>query len=52
MFVHDTRGEMRVINMSDFRDEAHSSSWDHAGFVRLIMQCILIKRLNFWFIRN
>ncbi|KAJ8753254.1 hypothetical protein K2173_017870 [Erythroxylum novogranatense] len=25
---------MRVLNMSDFRDEAHSNSWDHVGFVR------------------
>ncbi|XP_075509799.1 putative clathrin assembly protein At2g25430 [Primulina tabacum] len=24
----------RVLNLSDFRDEAHSSSWDHSGFVR------------------
>ncbi|KAL8497926.1 hypothetical protein ACS0TY_021321 [Phlomoides rotata] len=24
----------RVLNMSDFRDDAHSSSWDHSGFVR------------------
>lgn len=33
--VHATRSGMRVFNMSDFRDEAHSSSWDHAGFVRV-----------------
>ncbi|KAJ1443909.1 Phosphoinositide-binding clathrin adaptor, domain 2 [Sesbania bispinosa] len=33
--MHATRGGMRVLNMSDFRDEAHSNSWDHAGFVRL-----------------
>lgn len=32
--VHATRGGIRVLNMSDFRDEAHSNSWDHAGFVR------------------
>ncbi|CAH8335793.1 unnamed protein product [Eruca vesicaria subsp. sativa] len=24
----------RMLNMSDFRDEAHSSSWDHSAFVR------------------
>ncbi|KAK7264902.1 hypothetical protein RJT34_32515 [Clitoria ternatea] len=30
-----TRRGARILNMSDFRDEAHSSSWDHAGFVRL-----------------
>ncbi|KAF7806410.1 putative clathrin assembly protein [Senna tora] len=33
--VHFTRRGMRILNMSDFRDEAHSNSWDHAGFVRL-----------------
>ncbi|CAL0307113.1 unnamed protein product [Lupinus luteus] len=34
-FVHSTRRGMRILNISDFRDEAHSNSWDHAGFVRL-----------------
>lgn len=29
-----TRNGIRVLNMSDFRDEAHSNSWDHTGFVR------------------
>ncbi|CAM8950056.1 hypothetical protein QQ045_018117 [Rhodiola kirilowii] len=29
-----TRKGTRVLNMSDFRDEAHSSSWDHSAFVR------------------
>lgn len=33
--VFATRRGMRVLNMSDFRDEAHSNSWDHASFVRL-----------------
>lgn len=33
--VYSTRRGMRILNMSDFRDEAHSHSWDHAGFVRL-----------------
>lgn len=33
--VHATRGGMRVLNMNDFRDEAHSNSWDHACFVRV-----------------
>ena len=33
--VYATRRGMRVLNMADFRDEAHSNSWDHAGFVRL-----------------
>ncbi|KAE8718936.1 putative clathrin assembly protein [Hibiscus syriacus] len=32
--VFASRRGMRVLNMSDFRDEAHSNSWDHAGFVR------------------
>ncbi|KAG8639307.1 hypothetical protein MANES_14G114700v8 [Manihot esculenta] len=32
--VYATRRGMRVLNMSDFRDEAHSHSWDHAAFVR------------------
>ncbi|XWS17123.1 hypothetical protein CRYUN_Cryun33cG0041400 [Craigia yunnanensis] len=32
--LYATRGGMRILNMSDFRDEAHSNSWDHAGFVR------------------
>ncbi|KAI4339743.1 hypothetical protein MLD38_024652 [Melastoma candidum] len=29
-----TRRGVRLLNMSDFRDEAHSSSWDHSAFVR------------------
>ncbi|KAI4335694.1 hypothetical protein L6164_014317 [Bauhinia variegata] len=33
--LNATRRGMRILNMSDFRDEAHSNSWDHAGFVRL-----------------
>ncbi|KAK6236175.1 hypothetical protein SCA6_011512 [Theobroma cacao] len=32
--VYATRRGMRILNLSDFRDEAHSNSWDHAGFVR------------------
>jgi hypothetical protein len=32
--AYATRRGMRVLNMSDFRDEAHSNSWDHSGFVR------------------
>ncbi|KAK7330082.1 hypothetical protein VNO77_24268 [Canavalia gladiata] len=32
--VYATRRGMRILNMSDFRDESHSSSWDHASFVR------------------
>lgn len=33
--VYATRRGMRVLNMSDFRDEAHSNSWEHSSFVRL-----------------
>ncbi|KAF4346053.1 hypothetical protein G4B88_000571, partial [Cannabis sativa] len=29
-----TRRGTRLLNLSDFRDEAHSSSWDHSAFVR------------------
>lgn len=29
-----SRKGARVLNMSDFRDEAHSYSWDHVGFVK------------------
>ncbi|KAK6151734.1 hypothetical protein DH2020_014369 [Rehmannia glutinosa] len=29
-----SRKGTRILNMSDFRDEAHSNSWDHSGFVR------------------
>lgn len=32
--VYGTRRGMRVLNMSDFRDEAHSNSWDYSSFVR------------------
>ncbi|KAM5547956.1 putative clathrin assembly protein [Rosa sericea] len=32
--VHAARRGMRVLNVAEFRDEAHSNSWDHAGFVR------------------
>ncbi|XP_062078104.1 putative clathrin assembly protein At2g25430 [Humulus lupulus] len=33
--VFASRRGMRILNMADFRDEAHSNSWDHASFVRL-----------------
>ncbi|KAK2645885.1 hypothetical protein Ddye_021080 [Dipteronia dyeriana] len=33
--AYAARRGMRVLNMSDFRDEAHSNSWDHGGFVRV-----------------
>lgn len=32
--MYASRKGTRVLNMSDFRDEAHSYSWDHAGFVK------------------
>ncbi|OIW19549.1 hypothetical protein TanjilG_07004 [Lupinus angustifolius] len=33
--VYSTRIGRRILNVSDFRDEAHSNSWDLACFVRL-----------------
>ncbi|KAH6804751.1 epsin N-terminal homology domain-containing protein / clathrin assembly protein-like protein [Perilla frutescens var. frutescens] len=32
--MYATRRGTRLLNMSDFRDEAHSNSWDHSAFVR------------------
>ncbi|CAN1853750.1 Putative clathrin assembly protein At2g25430 [Linum perenne] len=32
--LYATRRGARLLNMSDFKDEAHSSSWDHSAFVR------------------
>ncbi|KAL7121765.1 hypothetical protein ACP275_01G003800 [Erythranthe tilingii] len=32
--MHATRRGTRLLNLSDFRDEAHSNSWDHSAFVR------------------
>lgn len=32
--LHATRKGMRVLNMADFKDEAHSNSLDHAAFVK------------------
>ncbi|KAK7351381.1 hypothetical protein VNO77_10789 [Canavalia gladiata] len=32
--LYATRRGTRLLNMSDFRDEAHSGSWDHSAFVR------------------
>ncbi|KAL3646038.1 hypothetical protein CASFOL_011218 [Castilleja foliolosa] len=32
--MYATRRGTRLLNLSDFRDEAHSSSWDHSAFVR------------------
>ncbi|XP_010241546.1 PREDICTED: probable clathrin assembly protein At4g32285 [Nelumbo nucifera] len=32
--LYATRKGTRLLNMSDFRDEAHSNSWDHSAFVQ------------------
>ncbi|WOL14895.1 hypothetical protein Cni_G23676 [Canna indica] len=32
--LYATRRGTRLLNMADFRDEAHSNSWDHSAFVR------------------
>ncbi|KAL2928214.1 hypothetical protein RDABS01_019565 [Bienertia sinuspersici] len=32
--LYATRRGTRLLNMSDFRDEAHSNSWDHSAYVR------------------
>ncbi|KAL5729644.1 hypothetical protein ACHQM5_002567 [Ranunculus cassubicifolius] len=32
--LYATRRGTRLLNLSDFRDEAHSNSWDHSAFVR------------------
>ncbi|GMJ15858.1 Epsin-like clathrin adaptor [Hibiscus trionum] len=32
--LYATRKGTRLLNLSDFRDEAHSNSWDHSAFVR------------------
>ena len=32
--MYATRRGTRLLKLSDFRDEAHSSSWDHSAFVR------------------
>ncbi|KAK9148810.1 hypothetical protein Scep_007567 [Stephania cephalantha] len=30
--VYASRRGTRLLNMSDFRDDAHSNSWDHSAF--------------------
>ncbi|KAL0905647.1 hypothetical protein M5K25_024083 [Dendrobium thyrsiflorum] len=49
--LYATRRGTRLLNMSDFRDEAHSSSWDHSAFVRTYalyldqrLECIIYDR--------
>ncbi|GJR85775.1 putative clathrin assembly protein [Tanacetum coccineum] len=32
--MYATRKGTRLLNLADFRDEAHSNSWDHSTFVR------------------
>ncbi|KAL3838587.1 hypothetical protein ACJIZ3_023178 [Penstemon smallii] len=32
--MYATRRGTRLLNLSDFRDDAHSNSWDHSAFVR------------------
>lgn len=32
--MYASRKGTRVLNMSDFRNEAHSNSWDYSGFVK------------------
>lgn len=45
MMVAGRKGT-RVLNMSDFRDEAHSNLWDHSGFIRTYT-LYLDQRLKF-----
>lgn len=49
--LYATRRGTRLLNMSDFRDEAHSSSWDQSAFVRTYalyldqrLECMLYER--------
>lgn len=44
--LHATRRGTRLLNLSDFRDEAHSGSWDHSAFVRTYA-LYLDQRLEF-----
>ncbi|EEE58790.1 hypothetical protein OsJ_10325 [Oryza sativa Japonica Group] len=45
--LHATRRGTRLLNLSDFRDEAHSGSWDHSAFVRTYA-LYLDQRLEFF----
>ncbi|KAK1298368.1 putative clathrin assembly protein [Acorus calamus] len=49
--LYATRRGTRLLNLSDFRDEAHSNSWDHSAFVRTYalyldqrLECVLYER--------
>ncbi|KAJ4779269.1 ENTH/ANTH/VHS superfamily protein [Rhynchospora pubera] len=44
--LYATRRGARLLNLSDFRDEAHSASWDHSTFVRTYA-LFLDQRLEF-----
>ncbi|KAJ3687725.1 hypothetical protein LUZ61_016889 [Rhynchospora tenuis] len=44
--LYATRRGTRLLNLSDFRDEAHSASWDHSTFVRTY-SLFLDQRLEF-----
>jgi len=44
--LYATRRGARLLNLSDFRDEAHSASWDQSTFVR-IYSLFLDQRLEF-----
>ncbi|KAJ4792971.1 ENTH/ANTH/VHS superfamily protein [Rhynchospora pubera] len=45
--LYATRRGTRLLNLSDFRDEAHSRSWDHSAFVRTYA-LYLDQRLEFF----
>ncbi|KAJ3682740.1 hypothetical protein LUZ60_012967 [Juncus effusus] len=45
--LYATRRGTRLLNLSDFRDEAHSKSWDHSAFVRTYA-LYLDQRLEFF----
>ncbi|KAF8389127.1 hypothetical protein HHK36_025813 [Tetracentron sinense] len=49
--LYATRRGTRLLNMSDFRDEAHSNSWDHSAFIRTYalyldqrLECMMYER--------
>ncbi|XP_024017594.1 LOW QUALITY PROTEIN: putative clathrin assembly protein At2g25430 [Morus notabilis] len=53
--LYATRRGTRLLNLSDFRDEAHSSSWDHSAFVRTYamyldqrLELMLFERKSFF----
>ncbi|KAM0952508.1 putative ANTH domain, ENTH domain, ANTH domain superfamily protein [Dioscorea sansibarensis] len=49
--LYATRKGTRLLNLSDFRDEAHSNSWDQSAFVRTFafyldqrLECMVYER--------